>query len=178
MFEYRVDEDLELRLVAQPHAAPLFEVIDRHRADLRTWLPWVDGSRSAEDIARFISSARQAFVDGKGVTCGIWHGGRVAGVIGLTVDQANRSGEVGYWLDPRARGRGLMTRAVRAVVGHGFDGFGLNRIVILCATDNQASRAVPERLGFTLEGVLREAEWVNDHFNDLAVYAALRRDRS
>jgi len=66
-----------------------------------------------------------------------------------------------------------MTRATRALVDHGFGDLELHRIVVRCGTGNRASRAIPERLGFTLEGTLREAEWVNDHFNDLVVYAML-----
>jgi hypothetical protein len=59
MFAYRIDDDLELRMLEERHAQELFEVIDRDREDLRTWLPWVDGSRSADDITAFIRSAGQ-----------------------------------------------------------------------------------------------------------------------
>ena len=44
---------------------------------------------------------------------------------------------------------------------------------ILCATGNTRSRAIPERLGFTQEGIIRQAERFNDHYNDLVVYGML-----
>ena len=176
MFAYRVDDDLELRMLEERHAQQLFEVIDRDRQDLRAWLPWVDGSRSTDDITAFIGSAQQEFAVGRGLTCGIWHHGRLVGTIGLRVDPAHHCGEIGYWLAPEARGQGSMTRATRALVDHGFGSLELHRIVLQCATGNRASRAIAERLGFTLEGTLREAEWVNDHFKDLAVYAMLRHE--
>jgi len=176
MFAYHIDDNLELRLLEERHAQQLFEVIARDREDLRTWLPWVDGSRSAEDVTAFIHSARQEFAAGRDLTCGIWHHSSPVGTINLHVNPTDRAGEIGYWLARDARGQGIMTKATRALVDYGFGELELHRIVVRCAVDNHASRAIPERLGFVLEGTLREAQWVNDHFNDLALYAMLRRE--
>ncbi len=55
-----------------------------------------------------------------------------------------------------------------------FTEYALHRVEIRVATENQKSRAIPERLGFTCEGTLHEAEWLNDHFVDSAVYSMLR----
>jgi ribosomal-protein-serine acetyltransferase len=52
----------------------------------------------------------------------------------------------------------------------------LNRLVITCATQNQKSRAIPERLGFVHEGIARDAEWLYDHFVDHDIYAKLHCD--
>ena len=66
-----------------------------------------------------------------------------------------------------------MTRACSALGTHAFDALGLSRVEIRCATENEKSRAIPERLGFTQEGTLRQAEWLHDHFVDLTVYGML-----
>ena len=174
VFSSLVDDDLELRLLQPRHAQALFELVDSSRDDLRTWLGWVDGVRSVADIQTFIRAALQGFADARRVVTGIWHQGALVGVIELHALPGSTAGEIGYWLAPAARGRGLMTRATRALVDHGFGDLRLHRIQIRCATGNRASRAVPERLGFALEGVVREAEWVNDHYNDLAIYAMLQ----
>lgn len=174
MFSSRIDDDLELRLLEARHAQALFELIDRCRSDLRTWLGWVDAVRSVADARTFVRAALQDFAASRRMVAGIWHRRRLVGVIELQALPPDRAGEIGYWLAPAARGQGLMTRATRALVDHGFDALGLHRIQIRCATGNRASRAIPERLGFTLEGVMREAEWVNDHYNDLALYAVVR----
>ena len=71
-----------------------------------------------------------------------------------------------------------MTSAVIALTDHAFDTWRLNRIEIRAAVGNRRSRAVPERLGFTEEGVLREAELVGDRYVDHVVYAILARDWS
>ncbi|MEN1761147.1 GNAT family protein [Anoxynatronum sibiricum] len=49
----------------------------------------------------------------------------------------------------------------------------LNRVEIRCATGNHKSRAIPQQLRFVAEGVLREAEWLYDHYVDHVVYAML-----
>ncbi len=69
-----------------------------------------------------------------------------------------------------------MTRACRALVDYAFAKLQLNRVEIRCATGNLRSQAIPERLGFTREGTLREGEWLYDHFVDLIVYSMLARE--
>jgi ribosomal-protein-serine acetyltransferase len=50
----------------------------------------------------------------------------------------------------------------------------LNRVQINCNVENVRSRAIPEKLGFKLEGMLRQMEFVNGRFGDWAVYGMLR----
>ena len=69
-----------------------------------------------------------------------------------------------------------MTRACRALVDYAFSELGLNRIEIQCAVQNVKSRAIPERLDFTQEGVIRQAEWLYDHYNDHVIYGMLAEE--
>lgn len=170
-------EDLELRLVAEGDAQEIFQVTDANRAYLREWLPWVDATRSAEDTRAFVQRSLEQVHLSDGFQACILYQGRFAGMIGyLYHDWRNLRTEIGYWLREDLQGRGIMTRAAKAMVDFAFDHLGLNRVEIRAATDNRRSRAVPERLGFTQEGVLREAAWLNDRFIDLVVYAKLRSD--
>jgi len=68
-----------------------------------------------------------------------------------------------------------MTDCCRALIKHGFDEYGLNRIVITVATTNVKSQAIPDRLGFSKEGVLLDAEWLYDHYVDHTVNALLAK---
>jgi ribosomal-protein-serine acetyltransferase len=88
----------------------------------------------------------------------------------------NRVGEIGYWLAAAAQGRGTMTECCRLLVRYAFLTLDLNRVEIAAATGNQRSRAVPERLGFKFEGVLREREELYGTFVDHAVYSQLRSE--
>ncbi|WKD61764.1 Putative ribosomal N-acetyltransferase YdaF [Corynebacterium ciconiae DSM 44920] len=78
----------------------------------------------------------------------------------------------GYLTAPWARGKGLMTDAVRTVSQFAFD-HGALRLEIRAIADNGASRRVAEKTGFTFEGVLRRALFDRDRFRDCAVYSLL-----
>ena len=174
MFTHHIAEDLELRLYEEADADELFAAVDANRAHLRQWLPWLDQVKTVEDERAFIAANRQRFARENGFNAGIWHDGRLVGGVGLHyVDRLNRKTEIGYWLAASAQGKGIMTRAVRAVLRKMFDVQKLNRVVLYAATENRRSRAVAERVGFTLEGVAREAEWLYDRFVDLAIYSML-----
>ncbi|MEV2276787.1 GNAT family N-acetyltransferase [Nocardiopsis sp. NPDC049922] len=102
--------------------------------------------------------------------------GRLVGCIGLlrTLWPAMNT-EIGYWVAPWARGRGLATEAAVAVSRWAIDQ-GFQRVEIKAATDNTGSREVALRAGFTLEGVERSAMPLHAGRADLAVYSLLPAD--
>jgi ribosomal-protein-serine acetyltransferase len=73
-------------------------------------------------------------------------------------------------------GKGLVTTACQVMIDHAFHELGLNRVVISCASDNQRSRAIAEKLGFTREGILRQSDWLKDGFVDQVVYGILANE--
>jgi ribosomal-protein-serine acetyltransferase len=171
--------EIELRLVEPAHSRELFLLLDTNRAHLRAWHPWVDQVLTQEDMDRRIADWFLQLSNNRGFHCGIWHEGRLIGVINhLTVDWSNRSTFLSYWLAEAYQGRGLMTAACRRFIRQTFDRLELNRITIECATGNRRSRAIPERLGFRLEGVVRSAAWLHDRYVDHAFYGLLRSDLS
>ena len=177
MFRYELDEDSELGLLEERHARELAELTDRSREHLRGWLPWLDDSRTVEDSKGFIRAALGQLANNDGFQAGLWHGGELAGVVGYHgIDWRNRKTSLGYWLGAEFSGKGLMTRSCRALTTHAFEAYGLNRVTIVCATENSKSRAIPERLGFESEGVQRQAEWLYDRFVDYALYGMLAGD--
>lgn len=87
------------------------------------------------------------------------------------------SAEIGYWMHPAARGRGIMTEACRMIVRHALDPDGLDRrrLVLYAAADNPASNAVARAAGYTHYGTQRAAERLGDgSFDDLHGYELLR----
>ena len=65
---------------------------------------------------------------------------------------------------------------MKAFVDYAFRELKLNRVEVRCAEENSKSRAIPERLGFVKEGIIREAEWIYDHYVDDVVYGILSRE--
>jgi ribosomal-protein-serine acetyltransferase len=172
-----IDETTSLRVLREDDCADLFAVTEANRAFLRRWLPWVDAVTSEEDSRSFLATVIEQRKEGRGPTFGILCDGALKGVVGyLPIDRVNRVGEIGYWLAEDAQGRGVMTACCRFVVRYGFLTLDLNRIQIAAGTENVASRAVPERLGFKLEGILRGRENLHGTFIDHAMYAQLRSE--
>jgi ribosomal-protein-serine acetyltransferase len=170
-------DQLELRERGLEDADELFALTDSNRVFLRRWLPWLQFCRSADDTRWNTEEGIRAADEGRGFTFTIRENGRIVGVVSYnSIDQSNRTGHIGYWMGQDHQGRGIMTRAVRAIVGHGFIHLSLNRIVIAAATGNLKSRAVAERAGFHLEGIAREAEWLYGRVVDHAIYALTRSD--
>lgn len=172
-----MDDEIELRLVRERDARAIFALTDANRAYLRQWLPWVDGTRTAEDTRAFILRSLDELRRNDGFQTTIRYRSEMVGLIGyLYFDWTNKRTEIGYWLAEPSQGRGIMTRATRALVDYAFGSLGMNRVEIRVATENAKSRGIPERLGFLPEGTLREFAWLNGRFVDVVVYGRLRND--
>ncbi len=83
-------------------------------------------------------------------------------------------GEIGYWTAPWARGRGVTTRAVRTLASWACEAFGLRRIELVIAVENEASNRVAELAGFTREGTLRDYRQAKGVWRDHHVWSLLR----
>lgn len=174
---FKIDDSTALRTLRTEDAAELFALTDANRLYLRTWLPWLDVVVAEADTVSFIEATKAQREAGRGPTFAILYDRKIAGIIGFRpVDRVNRVGEIGYWLAANVQGRGVMTSCCRFVVRYGFITLDLNRVEIAAATQNARSRAIPERLGFTLEGILREREDLYGTHVDHAMYAQLRSE--
>ena len=173
----QLTDDVELRLLEEVDAGELYALVDANREHLGGWMPWA----ADQDLARtagFLRATRQKHERGEALEAAIVEKGRIVGCAGFPIiDPVARAGVIGYWIAGEHEGRGLVTRAVSALIDHAFGELGLHRVEIRAATDNVRSRAVPERLGFTQEGTLREAELVGEQYQDLAVYGLLATDQ-
>ena len=176
MFPLEIRPDLSLHPLALEHAEPLFALVDAERERLREWLPWVDATGSVEDTHAFIIGQLEKRTRAEESTAVLVADGRIAGALGVRFAAPGTTADIGYWLSAGYERRGLVTAAVRAVVDELFGEQAFHRIEIRCAVGNERSCAIPRRLGFTHEGILREAQCVNDRFLDINLFALLRSD--
>ncbi|NMP23949.1 GNAT family N-acetyltransferase [Sulfobacillus sp. DSM 109850] len=140
------------------------------------WLPFAKHTRAVEDTLAFIDTTLRSFAAGSEVNAGIWYQDKLVGTIGLHINRSNQSASIGYWIGQAYEGRGIMTRSCRALITYAFGELALHRIEIRANMGNTRSRAIPERLGFQQEGIIREAFKLDDEFNDSVVYGLLDRE--
>ena len=168
-----IADDAWLRVLAIDDARELHALIERERERLAAWMPWA-AAQDFEGTAAFIERTRGQLEANQGFQAALIRDGRIAGTVGFhALDWTNRATSIGYWLSAEAEGRGLMTAAVRALVDHAFGAWRLNRVTIEAAVGNARSRAIPERLGFRQEGILRQSELVGGRYLDGVLYATL-----
>jgi RimJ/RimL family protein N-acetyltransferase len=86
----------------------------------------------------------------------------------------HRRAEVGFWLAPWARGRGIGSGAVRAACDWAFGNWDLNRIEMTTLPDNEASQALARKIGFTREGLLRQRNFERGKHVDIVMLGVLR----
>jgi ribosomal-protein-serine acetyltransferase len=177
MFSAKIDKRTGLRLIQQRDAGQFFELVNSNREYLRRWHPWVDHVRSTADAEKLVSAWEQQNASKRGFCAVVLFDDQFCGVIHhLNVDWLNGWTALSYWLDAAHQGQGIMTACCRALIIHAFKEWKLNRVTIECATENARSRAIPERLGFKLEGVVRGVERLHDHHADHAIYGLLRAE--
>jgi ribosomal-protein-serine acetyltransferase len=165
-----------LRPYTEADAAELTAVVAENRAHLARWMPWA-ATYGYRDSLDYIAKTRAQLEAEDGFEGAIVVGGEIVGGAGLhSLDRLNRSTSIGYWLTARAVGSGLMTATVRALVDMAFGDWELHRVVIEAVVDNARSRAIPERLGFSEEGILREAKLLRGRYEDAALYAMVATD--
>jgi RimJ/RimL family protein N-acetyltransferase len=86
--------------------------------------------------------------------------------------EAPAPAEIGYWLAPWARGRGLAVATIAITLRWGFEELGLTRIQGLTAPSNDASQRAMERAGMRREGLVEDYEHPQVGREDVVIYAA------
>lgn len=177
MFTIAISETVVIGLLELRHVSEFFQLVESDRERLKEWCPWVDAVSSIEKTQLFIREKLERFCAGNGFTAGIFENRKLIGAIALEyIDVANSATEIGYWLARDVVGRGIVTNSCKVLIDHAFNELGLHRIQIRCASQNLRSRAIPEKLGFAHEGIVKQCERLHDRTVDLAIYGLLRSE--
>lgn len=127
---------------------------------LSPWMPWAQRVPSFEESEAVARRQQADFIARRDLCYQIYdrapEGRRLLGGTGLhRMDWTVRRFEIGYWLRASAQGQGFMSEAVAALSRMAFEQLRARRVEIRMDETNLASRAVAERCGFELEGILR-----------------------
>lgn len=167
-----VSGNLVLRHIVPDDAALLHQLIEINKDGLLSTLHWPRFINAQADTDAFCASCEAARENRKSATYGVWRDKEILGVVSFNAfDHAKKEGEIGYWFGSAARGQGAATAAVAALIRSFADAGLVHRCIIKCATGNERSRKLAERLGFAREGVLSKSERIGDIDHDQYVYA-------
>jgi len=169
------DGDIRLRAWERRDVPALTAACQDPEIPRWTVVPHHYTERHARD---FISGTAGDLKAGRELALAIVDGdGRVLGALGLSnFDWANLKAEVGYWMAPESRRRGIGARAARMLAEWSIRTLGLERIELLANPMNEASQRLAERAGFTREGTLRGYRRRKGAREDLVMFSLLGED--
>lgn len=174
-----VEGDLVLRPLRRGDARAWREVRSANLEWLQPWEatnpePGGTAPTFSQMVRRFNAEARA----GRQIPLAIEYKGRFVGQITVSgiVWGSFRSGFIGYWIDRRVAGRGLMPTAVAMVVDYCFFVVGMHRLEVNIRPENHASLRVVEKLGFRPEGLRRHYLHICGSWRDHAGFALTLED--
>jgi RimJ/RimL family protein N-acetyltransferase len=151
-------ERLTIRAPQWGDGADVNAAIRESAGELRPWLPFAENIPSLEESEASVRKARLKFMERSDLMLHLRDKitDEFVGSSGLhRIDWNARCFEIGYWVRTSRSGKGLVTEAVRGIEQFAILHLQANRLEIRCDARNVRSAKVAERLGYTLEGVLR-----------------------
>lgn len=173
----KIDSQLELRSARPEHAQAFADLVVTNHDSLRKYLPAVTQVNSLEAAQEHMVHCMKEAETLELLEVHIFFENQLCGAIRLNYfEHHNKKVALGYLIDTAHRGKGLVGKSARVMIDYAFNTLNMNRIELRCVPENQASVKVAERLGFILEGRLRQAEMLDQGPVDLLVYSLLKSD--
>jgi len=124
------------------------------------FLDLIPSPYTEEDAREYLARTKQGWTEGTSSNFAIVGDGSPVGSLGVHwIDPEQGVAEVGYWVAPEARGRGVCTTAVKLATRWIFEHDDMERVQLRADEDNPASNRVAEKAGFKREGVLRSIRY-------------------
>jgi RimJ/RimL family protein N-acetyltransferase len=169
-------ERLVIRMPKPGDGQAVFDAINASIEELKPWMPFAQNEQSAQDVELNIREAYIKFLKREDLRLLVFlkETGELVASTGLhRIDWSLPKFEIGYWIDSRFSGKGYMTEAVNRITDFAFHELKARRVEIRCDVKNKKSRAIPERLGYSLEGILKNDDWSVDKsgLRDTCIYA-------
>lgn len=172
-------EDILIRQFQPEDAEATFEAIQESLAEVSKWLPNLNDELTLDSVRAYIAGQPRLWTQGEAYNFVIVDGknGRILGGCGLTtIHPLHRYANLYYWVRSRSTGRGVATRAVRMLSGFALHETGLQRVEIVVAVGNEASKRVAEKAGAHLEGVLRQRLRDGERNRDAYMFSLIKSD--
>ncbi len=151
----------------------------RYLSDVET-IEWTSTPLMDErEVAALIEFFRDRFVDKTAIRWALSEGreGVMVGDCGYnSFNSRDGRGEIGYQLAKPLWGRGIMTRAVGTLLDYGFRTLELNKVEATVSVGNERSAGLLRKLGFTVEGTIRDYRNRRGVLGDSWYFGLLRRE--
>jgi ribosomal-protein-serine acetyltransferase len=172
-------ERLLIRMPKPGDGKVVFDAIQASINELKPWMPFAQKEQSELETEINIRDSYVKFLSRKDLRLLIFHKDTGEFIASSGLHRINwdvPKFEIGYWIDTRYRGKGYITEAVQGISNFAFNELEAQRIEIRCDSKNENSRKIPERLGFTLEGILKNDDISVDgkELRDTCVYAIIK----
>jgi len=172
-------ERLLIRIPRPGDGQAVYQAIRSSMKDLRPWMPFVRKEQTEEEVELNIRQAHINFLkrDDLRLLVFLKETGELVASSGLhRINWSVPKFEIGYWIDSRFSGQGFMSEAVEGITEFAFQELKARRVEIRCDAKNVKSRAIPERLGFTLEATLINDDVSVDgkELRDTCIYSKVR----
>ncbi|MED4228346.1 GNAT family N-acetyltransferase [Neobacillus cucumis] len=172
-------ERLFIRKVMPGDGKMLFEAMKASLNELKPWMPWANREQTEQDVEANVRDAYAKFLTREDLRLHIFNRetGQFIGATGLhRMNWEVPKFEIGYWIDTRLSGNGYITESTKALTEFCFNELNAKRVEIRCDSKNTKSRKIPEKLGFTLEGILKNDGISADkqELRDTCIYAKLQ----
>ncbi|WP_010172969.1 GNAT family N-acetyltransferase [Bacillus coahuilensis] len=175
-----VGERIYIRPCKPGDGKDVHKAIERSMQELKAWMPWAHKPQTLEEVEENIRLSYGEFIRREDMRMHIYKKEDHAFIGSTGFHRMNWSVpkvEIGYWIDTYYSGNGYMTEAVQLLTQFALKKMGVNRIEIRCDAKNSASKAIPERLGYKLEAVLRnDDKTMGGELRDTYVYSFLPSD--
>jgi RimJ/RimL family protein N-acetyltransferase len=151
-------ERLLIRMPKPGDGKAVYDAIQASIDELKPWMPFAQKEQSEQETEINIRDAYVKFINREDLRLLIFlkDTGEFIASSGLhRINWDVPKFEIGYWIDTRYSGKGYITEAVQEISNFAFNELKARRIEIRCDSKNEKSRKIPERLGFTLEGILK-----------------------
>lgn len=152
---------LLIRMPQPGDGKSLCEAVNASIEELKPWMKWAQNEHSEYESELVIRETHIMFLRREKLRFLIFlkDTGQFIGSSSLhNIDWDLRKYEIGYWIDTRYSGKGYMTEAVKGICDFAFNQLDARRLEILCDTKNSKSKLIPERLGFELEGIMKNSD--------------------
>jgi ribosomal-protein-serine acetyltransferase len=178
VLEFNFTETTTIKMMELRFSNDFYSFVERNKEYLINWIPFVSKIKGINDIENYVKKYLDRYANGIGALYGLWENNELIGsVLIREMDQEAKWAEIGYMIDQKYQGKGIIKRACIKLIDYIFNDLGMEKVEICCDENNESSSKLAESLGFKLEGTIRNHVMVNNKIGNMKYYGLLRIER-